>query len=366
MLTKGDDYPLHQLPEPIAYAGTDRNFYDRYFFNGYCPSSESFFAVALGVYPHLNIMDASFSVIKNGIQHNLRASRHLGMERMDTKVGPISIEVIEPLKSLRIRVEDNKFGISSDILFTNRTVPLEEPRYVHRIGPRVIMDYTRLTQNGNYTGSINVDGHVIKLDKNGWCGTRDRSWGVRPVGAKDPQMQGEAFLPQFYWLWAPVNFEDSIILYDLNSDAEGNVWHTHGVMAPLGDGQNPVQMKSVDSRIKFKPGTRHAESAEITFVNQNDEIIPIRVKPLYQFYMSGIGYFHPEWTHGIDKGELAVAYDTLDLSTVDVTDPSFLHIQAISEFEMKGKTGIGVLEQLILGPHAPSGFKDTLDVAPFT
>ncbi|PZU14334.1 MAG: hypothetical protein DI591_12175, partial [Citromicrobium sp.] len=37
MLTKGDDYPVHQTAEPIAFAGTDRNFYDRYFFNGYAP-----------------------------------------------------------------------------------------------------------------------------------------------------------------------------------------------------------------------------------------------------------------------------------------------------------------------------------------
>ena len=29
MLTKGDDYPLHQTSEPVAFAGTDRNFYDR-------------------------------------------------------------------------------------------------------------------------------------------------------------------------------------------------------------------------------------------------------------------------------------------------------------------------------------------------
>lgn len=35
MLTKGDDFPLHQTPEPVAYSGTARNFYDRYFFNGY-------------------------------------------------------------------------------------------------------------------------------------------------------------------------------------------------------------------------------------------------------------------------------------------------------------------------------------------
>ncbi|MEM1151334.1 MAG: hypothetical protein AAGI03_12375, partial [Pseudomonadota bacterium] len=35
MLTEGDEYPIHQTPEPVAYAGSDRNFYDRFFFNGY-------------------------------------------------------------------------------------------------------------------------------------------------------------------------------------------------------------------------------------------------------------------------------------------------------------------------------------------
>mgnify|MGYP003394739499 FL=1 len=49
MLTKADDYPVHQTAEPIAYAGTDRNFYDRYFFNGYAPDGEVVFAAALGV-----------------------------------------------------------------------------------------------------------------------------------------------------------------------------------------------------------------------------------------------------------------------------------------------------------------------------
>ncbi len=56
MLSKADDYPVHQTAEPIAYAGTDRNFYDRYFFNGYSKSGEHFFAAAMGIYPHLNVI----------------------------------------------------------------------------------------------------------------------------------------------------------------------------------------------------------------------------------------------------------------------------------------------------------------------
>ena len=136
MLTKADDYPIHQTPDPIAFAGTDRNFYDRYFFNGYSADSEMFFAAALGVYPHLNIMDAAFAVRIGDRQYNLRASKHLGMERMDTEVGPIRIEVVEPLKRLRIVVEDNEHGIAADLLFEGRHFPIEEPRSIRRNGPR--------------------------------------------------------------------------------------------------------------------------------------------------------------------------------------------------------------------------------------
>lgn len=137
MLTKGDDYPIHQLPEPIATAGTDRNFYDRYFFNGYSKDGSVFFATALGVYPHLNIMDGAFSVVVDGVQHNLHASRFMGMERMDMQVGPLSIEVLEPLQSLRIRVDHPESGLKADLTYHGRAVAIEEPRFTYRQGPQI-------------------------------------------------------------------------------------------------------------------------------------------------------------------------------------------------------------------------------------
>ncbi len=169
MLTKADDYPVHQLPEPIAISGTDRNFYDRYFFNGYTLDGHVFFACALGVYPHLNVMDAAFSVIVDGVQHNLRASRLLNSERMDTRVGPIQITVIEPLKILRVQVHDNEHGITADLTFDARAQAVEEPRFTYRQGPRTMMDYTRLTQNGLYEGHIDVRGtHIDDRPRHGY------------------------------------------------------------------------------------------------------------------------------------------------------------------------------------------------------
>ena len=222
MLTKADDYPIHQLPEPIATAGTDRNFYDRYFFNGYSPDGSTFFACALGVYPHLNIMDAAFSMIHEGVQRNLHASKIMHMERMDTTVGPIGIEVIEPLKRLRVRVSNNEYGIEADITFTARARPVEEPRFTYRIGPSTFMDYTRLTQNGSYEGFVSVKGKRIAVDSK-WLGTRDRSWGVRPVGEKEPDgiRQNANVMGARMWNYFPMRFEDHSIFYILQEGTAG-------------------------------------------------------------------------------------------------------------------------------------------------
>jgi hypothetical protein len=126
MLTKGDEFPIHQTAEPIAFSGTDRNFYDRYFFSGYRPDGSGYFAAAFGVYPHLNVADAHFSVVRGDNQHCLHASRILNMERMDLFVGPIRIEVIEPLQKIRLIVDLHE-GIAADLTFEGRAAPLQEP-----------------------------------------------------------------------------------------------------------------------------------------------------------------------------------------------------------------------------------------------
>ncbi len=367
MLTKADDFPIHQTPEPIAYAGTDRNFYDRYFFNGYTPDGSSFFGVALGVYPALNVMDGAFCVVDKGVQHNLRVSRVLGMERMDTRIGPLHVEVVEPLRSLRIRVDKNEHGISADLLFRARSGAIEEPRFTYRSGPRTIMDYTRLTQNGSYEGWIEIQGKRINVLSDHYLGTRDRSWGVRPVGAPDSQPVAPPPPPQFYWLWAPMNFDDRITLYHNNADVDGHPWNTHAVMAPKGDAA-ANHMASCSSEIKFKSGTRHARAATVHMTDAQGKSYRLELEPQWNFYMSGLGYTHPEWGHGRYRGELAVGYDAIETAKVNESEFHFLHVQAFSQARLTGPDGLerkgrGVLEQLIIGAHKPSGFKSLLDGA---
>src|SRR5450759_2961450 len=56
MLTPADEYLIHQTPFTFDHVYTsDRNFYDRYFFNGYRRDGEVYFAMAMGAYPNLGV-----------------------------------------------------------------------------------------------------------------------------------------------------------------------------------------------------------------------------------------------------------------------------------------------------------------------
>src|SRR5689334_24809977 len=141
MLTEFDDYLVHQTAEPIASPATgDRNFYDRHFFNGFTHDGDLYFGLALGLYPNRRVMDAAFTVIRDGRQHSVRASRLAPTERRETRVGPIAVEVVEPLRQLRIRVDRNDFGIEGDLVFHARAVAIEEPRFTWRVENRLLMD----------------------------------------------------------------------------------------------------------------------------------------------------------------------------------------------------------------------------------
>ena len=309
MITKGDDYPLHQTPEPIAYTGGNRNFYDRYFFNGYNRSGEVFFAAALGVYPYVNVMDAAFSVVVDGVQHNVYGSKAMYLERLDLKVGPIELDIVEPLQVLRLTIHDPENGIEADLVFSARTAAHEEPRFTRRSGSQMMMDVTRMMQNGNWAGWIKVKDRTIDVSEDQYWGTRDRSWGIRNIGAPDSQPNPMANPFQFYWLWSPLNFENFGAHYFLNDDGAGKSWNRNAVVIPVTGGDAMPVMVENSSSMEFVSGRRHAKSAEVTMETEAGETWLFKFKPKWNFYMEGIGYGHPTWKHGAYHGDLATGYD---------------------------------------------------------
>ncbi len=360
VLTRGDEYPIHQTPEPVAHAGTDRNFYDRYFFNGYAPDGSGFFALAFGVYPHLDIADAHFSFIRDGIQYCLHASAELASERMALRVGPIAIEVIEPLQRLKVTIAETE-GIAGEFTFTGRSFPIEEPRFTHRIGPRAFMDYTRMTQNGGYEGWIDLDGARETMAE-GTSGTRDRSWGIRPIGARDMQPIPGHAMPGFFWQWTPVNFPDGSLFFHVNNDSTGKAWNTRAAWASDGCDASGLCEGAGSMRTRLEAGTRWPSGGTLALAVRG---APEQVdfEPLGRFQMKGLGYTHPLWGHGAYHGALKVEREDIDLAALDPLAPENLHVQIPVAVSGGEAAGIGVFEQLIIGPFGPLGLKEYLDGA---
>ena len=103
MLSKFDDYPIHQTSQPIATpVSGDRNTYDRYWFNGYQDDGEFYFGIGAALYPNLGILDCGLSIVRDGEQHAFHASRRAPLEPTDLRIGPFEIEVLEPMRRIRV------------------------------------------------------------------------------------------------------------------------------------------------------------------------------------------------------------------------------------------------------------------------
>jgi hypothetical protein len=357
-----NDHPVHQTSLAMEQPQSgDPNHYDRYFFNGYTDDGSLYFGAALGLYPNRRVIDAAFCVQIGTQQVSVHTSDVLavtsaGVERR-TAVGPVRIEIVEPMVHLRLVVDAPEQGLTAELTWRSRTDPVVEPRFLHATGFGHF-DYTRFTQWGEWTGWLSVDGdrHDVAVR-----GSRDRSWGTRPVGDRLPAPPPSE-LPQFFWLWAPVNFDDVCTHFDVNEDARGVAWHESGFVVPVGGGE-PWTAERVAHHVTWRPGTRWADHAVIELSRVDDAPRVITLTPVSTFTMLGIGYGHPEWGHGRFKHGPVVGGDRRDVTTIDPLAAHHIHVQHLCRAEFEGRIGVGILEILALGPHAPSGFMGLLDPA---
>jgi hypothetical protein len=363
VLTPFDDYPIHQTPAPIAQpASGDPNHYDRYWFNGYDRDGGFFLGGAMGHYPNRGVVDGALSVVHDGVEHSVFASGRMPRDRA-TRVGPLSIEIVEPLRVLRYVVGDNDHGLTADLTFRARTEAIEEPRQQIVRDDVPLMDYTRLTQWGTWEGTITLPSGVrLDVDPATTYATRDRSWGVRPVGQQAPT-NIEARPVQIFWLWAPLHFDDCCTHLALFEHGDGERWLEQALIVPvLPDASEPEHLGRSDVAVEWMPGRREMASATVTLHRKDGTALPaITFEKLYTFRMRGIGYGHPHFSHGSNHGELEVGGESIELSAFPPLDPSSIHVQTLCRVRMGDKAGVGVLEQLAFGPHGPSGLTGLID-----
>ena len=75
-----------------------------------------------------------------GRQSTLQLSGSLGDDRLNQRVGPYRIEVVEPLRRLRLLCEPGELGIGLDLVWTGSFPAIDEPLHTLRAGSGLIVE----------------------------------------------------------------------------------------------------------------------------------------------------------------------------------------------------------------------------------
>ncbi|TXH19238.1 MAG: hypothetical protein E6R00_02110 [Gammaproteobacteria bacterium] len=359
VLSALDDLFVHQIPEPVRHVGTsDRNFYDRHYFNVHAARDDFFVILGLGQYPNLATQDAFFSVRRGGRQTTLRSSRRLG-DRGDMGCGPLRVQVLEGLQRLRITLAPNDSGFEADLEFQGLHAPQLEPRQVQRRQGRVIHDVMRYCQSGRYAGWLRLGGRTWHADEVPLAGYRDRSWGIRAIGRPEPAgaeadgvaRSGLFGTPDWRRLHMACRFDAFTVNIKLHEDPDGHraledavrLWHDGRPPEPLGRPQWEITRWSADRRL--------VEAARIVFSRPGEPERVMQVRQLLPLYLeAGTGYGNRPilpWLHGQYRGELVTDVVGFDL---DAADPQLAGpIDCLAEMHMDGEVGHGLFEYTLFG-----------------
>jgi hypothetical protein len=372
-LSPMDEFLAHQTCDTFDHVFTsDRNFYDRYYFNMYPTDGELFLIAGLGQYPNLGTLDAFVAISHGDMQYVVRASRELGANRMDTSVGPFRVEIVEGLKKVRVVCEPNEWAVAFDLLFDGTVPVVEEPRTLHRQPHgRITMDTSRYSQVGTWQGSLEVAGHRYDVTPDSWQGVRDHSWGVRGVG--EPEAPGirlksvaEGF--GFFHTWVPLQLDDCLLKLFAEADQHGVRMVEESVRIPtFAAGGEVEQMGRPEFGYVYKPGTRELEKAVIELEDHKGKPLRIDATPIRTVYLAaGSGYIpQPDWALGMYQGALKVEGRTYDFSTPEERAKYAPLYETLCRYDLStGEVGYGLLENLVVGVYHPHGFDSPGAMAP--
>jgi hypothetical protein len=361
-----DEYPVHQVPLSMRHVATsDRNAYDRCYLNAHDRSGDVFVVTGLGVYPNLGVIDAYATVARGDRQVTVRMSGALGEDRMDQRVGPYRVEVLEPLRKLRVVCDADDHGVGFDLTWTGSFPVVEEPAHVMRQSDNIILDALRFAQVGTWEGVLRVEGDELAVTPDRWLGTRDRSWGIRPVGEAEPPGRA-ASEPDpdfgFWWTYVPLRFEEFAVVIIAQEDGSGTRTLNEAVRVfPATAGRPPEQLVWPEFEIQYRPGTRHPERAVLHCRPRGGKDLDIEVDTLgFVALNCGPGYGgDPDWNHGAWRGP-----DWIEKVVVDLADPAvagripFGVVDHVARASCDGAEGYGMFEHGTFGRHLPSGFTD--------
>jgi len=268
------------------------------------------------LYQNNDVMDGFVCIRHAGRQHNIRVSRRLRPDMGTLAVGPLRLEILEPLRTVRLVLEDNEHELSLDVTCRSTTLPYEDPAEVTRVDGRLISERATYEVTGSCAGWVQAGGTRIDLNPATDSFFRNHSWGYQ-AGRGGPRLYGAPLVgvqrrAPGVRQWVLFNMPDHGGFWFV--DPSGRRASGKGViMRP--DGSVPVV--DVQSDLQFYEGDRRLRGGTVRLTDADGVVREYIVEDLGWVYTQGGGYFggfDDGLGQGVYRGDQHVEGEVWDVS----------------------------------------------------
>ena len=225
-LTPADELFVHQIPEPLPNVAVHhKHWRESYFFVLHPPSGDGDVVIlTMAHFPGRQELDAMQLGRVQGEFIYARHSRPYGDDPHTPVVGPVVIDIVEPLKTVRLRVDEGaEVPVALDLTFEARSAAYGLRRGTMKRRDEIIWDQSHMIQAGIFNGTYTGGGRSYTVRD--WLGERDHSWGIRDY-ARCP-----------FWMWLAIQLPDGMLGVWHWEYANGARVFTDGCFAPADRGE---------------------------------------------------------------------------------------------------------------------------------
>lgn len=331
-LTRMDEYPRHQVGGTFDSVDSDSvHWNDGFYFTLGDANTGTSLWVALRLYANTDVLDGFACAIVDGRQHNLRWSRRLRPDNDSIAVGPLRLDILQPLEELRLTCAENEYGISFDLTWRALHEPHLEDRVVRYSGGRKVYDRTNYDQACEVSGTLTVAERTFTVEPSTWLGVRDHSWGlgrtggledgIAPVLGRDPR-RGFAMRQ-----WTMVRMPDRVMFWQFHQQADDSVDGFEAVVIPLDPSLPRWRYASGHATASRVDGLPRAADTTVVLTREDGSVDRFLLTPVgWPAYLQGGGYhdgFADRRGRGVYRGEEHHEGEVWGVNhPVDVEDPS--------------------------------------------
>ncbi|MBA2282604.1 MAG: hypothetical protein H0W25_15440 [Acidimicrobiia bacterium] len=275
MLSRYDDFPVHQTARPVhEVSQSAAGFSDGYFFSVYSAEEAAYLFLTLRVHPNLDLVGAATGLGLDGHQRTVRLSRRWRPD-CETTIGPLTVEFVEPMQRIRLRLDDPGAGLGFDVEWQAAAEPYEEAHHHQVQDGRLLHDQHRYCQAGRASGSITIDGRTLAVEPATWGASRDHSWGLyyeaAPIAPRRdllPPPTSPVGTPRALRLWTFVTTPSHAGFIARHEDADGLAPTAGGhLTTPVDGALDGVELTDVGHELRLSAGDKLLEGGTVTAVD---------------------------------------------------------------------------------------------------